>query len=862
MSMRRHRGKHTQQNADLHGRAGLSSSSQPKQHALASLNRVPAVSISRLQPKSMVRRRSSAADTDLVPPAMTVRQLWQDMAQRQQEADRVAAEQAKQIQKVAAAGAALAVPTETRPGGDTNPTAQTMGAGSAEAPVLHRFMERSMPVVAVLVEAPVQTGSGAAQLEAPRSLGAAFAAARRNLALRASHASGAQAGVLAAREGVGPSKGRASGGNPVDETGAHARSLWSALAYNFSAPARTAAEGRAVAFEQGLAIAAQDAAQDAARAIRRDMQELHKLLSGDTSDPVAMEEALGKDWGYVRLDVMNATLAEARAVKRYLLEQYAAMSDVFRTYAGASDDGDLNSMQLDEWMHCCRAMGLLAVVSKESAEAIFIRANAGRDEQAAALDAQSMTRFEFMEALLLAAKVTYGTWRHSDGRRFSPAEMCAQLFKRHVQPLAARLGVGEVRSSLQSEVLQSFLLYLQPKLLRVYTFYAAIDDEEALAEVDQGRVPRHRSLMNLKELAVCLEHAGFMIAPNHGQRKVKAKEFVPRVADHRLLRLTKPGVALPAVRKAFAAVQRDDDGAASAGLVDAVEDSQQHLVFGEFLECVARLATERWATAEGGTVSVRTRIKWGMLIVAALAQHLGRPRIAAPLDAEVSAMQAHAEAQVAEQRRIMNAGELADTSFDATEADAAVPGPLAVRPAVFVSRAAALERGIGRPTATARAGIRATAMAAEGSLSAGGAGPGRPSTAAERKRVAQRRARLAADANPANAPRGVRARSRSPSSPGLLSRRPTTTDTASTTFLTAGDELGSEFQPALARLGSSALRRPKEGVRANASLLAPPAELAEVQTRLINSRSRLASAGSQVLGSSRPSTRDRFVVGS
>ena len=85
-----------------------------------------------------------------------------------------------------------------------------------------------------------------------------------------------------------------------------------------------------------------------------------------------------------------------------------------------------------------------------------------------------MTRYEFIEALLLACRAKFGGDRHADGRKYSASECLAEFCGRYILPLARKLSSGPLRQLMRRRDMLVFLLSIEKHLRCVFDWYAAL----------------------------------------------------------------------------------------------------------------------------------------------------------------------------------------------------------------------------------------------------------------------------------------------------------------------------------------------------------------------------------------------------
>lgn len=629
-------------------------------------------------------------------PALIVKDVVRDLHSRD-----VAARAAERDRK--AAEAAAAATTEARhgaAGGRASDDARGEApSGGEHTPTEYVSASSGLPVLAVELDMDEPTETSEATARAVRG-GATLAGQQtQRHGARAGGWTAPQGGMGLGAPASSTQRPASMAGSTGDGThalapfglepdGGRKRSMWAALAYNFSDRGRATAAAKAGAYERHLAAAAAAAAAHKEALLREKLNTLERALALDSDDPLALESSLNADWGHIRIQSLCSGEDAVTAIKRLILLHYTALSDVFKSFSGSSSKAGLSSMQVDEFLHCAASLGAFRLSSQRSAlVGIFNRANAGRGTDADALGSDSMSRFEFVESVLLMAQLRFEGRRHPNGKRITPPEFVERFLEDYVQPLARRLSSGEVRGVLRQWPIQRFLLEHEGRLRKVFDFYASLDEERDRLAANAGRRGRdpsraaaaaqlsgaagmaskssagelgrdgqrsdiaataaHKSLMNVDEFAIMLEHCGLLQRMGGGGGAGRSKAATGRrepamgvggvAAANASLRLNMPTVTLPLVRRVFGAVQRDDDGAAAAGLVATAGDSTEQMVYGEFIEGVARIGVERWAKEAPGS-HVSDRIRWAIVVVAWLADHLGHARLAPLVTEDLQAL--------------------------------------------------------------------------------------------------------------------------------------------------------------------------------------------------------------------------------
>lgn len=393
------------------------------------------------------------------------------------------------------------------------------------------------------------------------------------------------------------------------------QTLWGALAHNHSEGGYRRALALREAYREELLRKAEEVRREEEARQASALQAMGRLLDVDMDDKRAVEESLSADWGNVRVDSVADDADDVRATKLVVLQNFAMINDLYRHFCGNSRRGDTSSMQLQEFEHLVVLSGAVDVMrERKVVPAVFKQVNAGRGAGEGALDDKSMSRFEFIEALLLVAR-----HRRKDKRTgLSPPchECLEEMIDECLRPVHERLGSGEVRAALRSKVLRRWLLGKHEALRRVFDFYCRQGSRNGLfAEASV--------LMDEEEFTLCLDHAGFL--PPAGTDRAAAAGGASAARNP---------MTRTAAREAFAGVQRDDDAAyvtpaaaaASSGAGQAAPGGVAHseqLAFNEFIEAVARVSLARWPDK---TVPIQKRVAWGLSVTCDLEGHLGEPR--------------------------------------------------------------------------------------------------------------------------------------------------------------------------------------------------------------------------------------------
>lgn len=393
----------------------------------------------------------------------------------------------------------------------------------------------------------------------------------------------------------------------IGPDGAAKQTLWSALAHNHSEPGYRRALKLREDYREELVARAEAIRKQEEQSMTEELAAMGQILDVDMDDPKAVRASLESDWVNIRVETVAEGPDDVRATKMQVLKHFTMLNDLYRHFCGNSMRGDASSMQLQEFEHLLALSAAIDVIRDHKAVvAIFKRVNSGRGGMAAALDEDSMSRFEFIEAILLVAK------HRSTDRRTGDCPPCAEcmdaLCAESLRAVWDRLSAGPVREALSSSSLRRWLLRNHESMRRVFDWYCKQGSRNALFA--QASV-----LMDEEEFIMVLEHAGFLVQPGQDVHSTGMGGRRNVVTRH-------------GAREAFAGVQRDDDGTAiilppsSAAASSAVGAQAQleQLAFHEFVEAIARVGLQRW---EDEAVPLERRIAWAFSVVCDLEEHLG-----------------------------------------------------------------------------------------------------------------------------------------------------------------------------------------------------------------------------------------------
>jgi hypothetical protein len=461
--------------------------------------------------------------------------------------------------------------------------------------------------------------------------------------------------------------------------------LWHSLAYSFSKGSREHAEVLLTSFREEAAKKAAEAAAAKERESADQMVKLGRLLQSDAEDPETLEKNFLFDFSNVRVNQLTQNPDVARRLRRNMWTWYGGICDAFRHFSGGSSKGSTASMQKQEVVHMLMlCQGIDIVKERKLLDKLFEKANSGRTGDSLLADdkdTDSLSRYELLEFLAMLADIKYGQEVDTkSGELLGPASAFTRFMNEKLGPLIAKLNAGPVRAALKEVTMHKFLLPRLPGLMKVYQYYATLDDEPSggggggggpKSPAKAGRpgsaagagkrggpggpggiappaAPKKANLMNLEEFILLLEHSGLL-------DDVTVMTTAAREGAVAQLKTTKASLTAQEVRETFSGVQREDD---ESGLADAAEE----LSYGEFLEAIGRTALAKWGDALGlkyvtdprmlakgqsaqGVMSqdvfaraertlVRSLLMWAYMAVGDLEAHIGRP-VSAPVQYDV-----------------------------------------------------------------------------------------------------------------------------------------------------------------------------------------------------------------------------------
>lgn len=353
----------------------------------------------------------------------------------------------------------------------------------------------------------------------------------------------------------------------LEEDGSRKQTTWSAMAFNFSDAGRRRAEAKrradvAAADEVRRAEEAERAREEQAA-----LDEMAKLLATDMDNPAALEEALSRDWTHVRVERITHDADQIDAIKRLLLKHFVAISDIYRVYSAFHPGSSSVAMCKQEFNHVA-IVCQIADTRKDRAmlERIFVDANGDRNDDPTD-STRFLTRFEFMEALLALAH-----WKYTSSHT-TPAQAVEKLFDNNILPRAAKMAMGTVRKTLASPQVVNHIHHLRRQLRAAFDHYKNLDSDDS---------PESMFSINFSEFVTMLKDCNMV----DEDRRVESRDTT---------NVGRNVLTNQEIQELFAAVQRDsEEPSAEEARPGKAMESLQELVFGEFLEAVARCGMETW----------------------------------------------------------------------------------------------------------------------------------------------------------------------------------------------------------------------------------------------------------------------------
>lgn len=392
-------------------------------------------------------------------------------------------------------------------------------------------------------------------------------------------------------------------GTELERDGSLKRSTWAWRAFSHSDIAKQRLEVREEEEERVAAARDKEERRRKLEAEARSFAALDRIMSGQ-DNPEALAQAIKSNWEHIRLSLVTDDAEEQEKLKRAILENYEAISDIFKHFSGSGATSRTDVMSETEWRRCLIAMPSPATsapifdagLDREHAAMldIFKRANAKRGDG----DAVSfMNRWEFCEALLLLAIWKFPTGRGSN-RPCPPSEAFDRLLKSHLLPAAGKLSVGVVRKAMKSRSVKAVLSKSLMPLREVFLRYCRLD----ASEDDSSHT------MNLKEYLSLLDGAGLFTRRSPNPRRGAAgksgrveKEAPPHHFTRAMARVIFDGVQNepPSEEQMNKVADEDtDEEEGLEGLGKDADDATQ-MVLSEFIEALARVSLAKWSDTPG-----------------------------------------------------------------------------------------------------------------------------------------------------------------------------------------------------------------------------------------------------------------------
>jgi hypothetical protein len=237
-------------------------------------------------------------------------------------------------------------------------------------------------------------------------------------------------------------------------------------------------------------------------------------------------------------------MEEQLRIKASLAVHWADLSTVFNHYGstdsgmeplgmGADEAG--KSLQMAEWMHLCCVAGVCpGLLPVHAVRSVFTIANEDRSSMKAQGGddgrTDSMSHFEFLEAIILLGEAVYGRMMDASIGRLGAAGGFQAILHQHIVPLAVWIRTGQLHRQLYDPAMQMWLRPRMGAIRAVFSFYSASDAREASAvhalvkghtqgiqvlgstalKFKTGGAASTRHTLSLREFAVLLEHCGLV----------------------------------------------------------------------------------------------------------------------------------------------------------------------------------------------------------------------------------------------------------------------------------------------------------------------------------------------------------------
>lgn len=342
------------------------------------------------------------------------------------------------------------------------------------------------------------------------------------------------------------------------ENDAPSRSPWQDAAFSMSPAAHSravkltsAARDEVLRAEREAAAAAEGAYTALVAVHLKQLAENFGKAGGDSGQAAVQAKtllaSLESEWGFIRVSSITSNTDEQLKIKATLAVHWADLATVFDRYASSDSGAESGkALQLPEFLHLCCVAGICpAGLPVDSVTQVFSVAN----EDRVSMKSQggddgrtdSMSHFEFLEAVILLGHALYGKVVDPAAGRLGAGGGFTAILHQHLVPLAVWCRTGPLHMQLGD---MSMKLWLQPRmgaLRAVYAFYSASDAREAssirallhgpggVGKAGAGpnvpvlgatalkfstkggpKAASTRHTLSLREFAVLLEHAGLV----------------------------------------------------------------------------------------------------------------------------------------------------------------------------------------------------------------------------------------------------------------------------------------------------------------------------------------------------------------
>lgn len=402
--------------------------------------------------------------------------------------------------------------------------------------------------------------------------------------------------------------------------GGLATTLWEDEAFGHSRAMRDKLTKRRAQEKEQLAAA--KAAEDQ-RLAEMEVAKHRKVVSMffiDMDDETAATATLQREWPGLRLHDLLRTgeaAGDGPRIKQLLQDHFLDISDMFKHFSGGGGGSRTDEMDQNEW--CQFALGMpfgMVNFARDAAKlqeifryAASMGAESGKD------DSRTMTRMEFLEALLRLALWKYGREPNAPSRagQLTPFSALEKLFMTFIIPGIRELGIGELRDVLKQADVRAVILESFRPLQKVFHNYCRAEFSEDAAGPTRGQ-----------SFGPMLLRRQLVAQPKANAATMSFREFVKTMVDSGFheqsdgLRIT-----VKDMRIAFAGSQSDDlegvsaavdlgsdsdedtpGGAGGSGDVvdddsDAESDAGQELDLREFVEAMCHLALHKYKRKTG-----------------------------------------------------------------------------------------------------------------------------------------------------------------------------------------------------------------------------------------------------------------------